>query len=70
MVYTDGIHLIADTVEELHTFSASIGLKRCWYSNKRGKHHPHYDLWGKYLKKSLDNGAKLLTTRDLIKHLK
>lgn len=35
-------HLIADSVDELHAFAASIGMKRAWF-----QHHtrmPHYDL--------------------------
>lgn len=35
-------HLMADSVDELHTFAASIGLKRSWFQDKPG--HPHYDL--------------------------
>jgi len=31
MVYTDGIHLVADSLEELHEFAHKIGLKREWY---------------------------------------
>ena len=42
MVYTDGVHLVADTEEELHKFAQKIGLKRSWYQDK--SHYPHYDL--------------------------
>lgn len=43
MVYTDGVHLISDTsLEELHEFAASIGIKRCWYhASSKWK---HYDI--------------------------
>lgn len=34
-------HLVADTLGELHTFAARLGLKRDWYQNKT---MPHYDL--------------------------
>ncbi len=50
MLYTDGIHLIADSIEELHTFANSIGLNRNYFYGKR-KGHPHYDLTNKYSKK-------------------
>ena len=43
MTYTDGIHLVADSLEELHEFASSIGIKRCWFHGMR-KGHPHYDL--------------------------
>lgn len=42
MVYYDSIgHLVADSLEELHRFAASIGLKRCWF---QASHYLHYDL--------------------------
>lgn len=42
MVYYDDIgHLVADSVEELHRFAASIGLKRCWFQSRT---YLHYDL--------------------------
>jgi len=36
--YTDGVHLVAETREELHAFAAAAGIKRCWF------HRDHYDL--------------------------
>jgi hypothetical protein len=35
-------HLLADTVEELHTFAARLGLKRAWFQDSTSC--PHYDL--------------------------
>lgn len=35
-------HLTADTLDELHEFATSIGLKRAWFQNHRLM--PHYDL--------------------------
>ncbi len=43
MVYTDGVHLVANTLEELHEFASRIGLGRHFYHGVR-KGHPHYDL--------------------------
>lgn len=40
-------HMWADTEAELHTFAASIGLKRVWFQHKKdldGYGLPHYDL--------------------------
>ena len=42
-VYTDGTHLIADSLDELHAFAAKIGLKRYWFQDAK-KLHPHYDI--------------------------
>lgn len=40
-----GGHMQADTDEELHTFAASIGLRRSWFQEPEGRPwHNHYDL--------------------------
>lgn len=39
--YKFSCHLVADTVAELHSFAACLGLKRSWFQNKI---IPHYDL--------------------------
>lgn len=38
-------HLYADTVEELHSFAARLGLRREWFQDK--PYFPHYDLTSK-----------------------
>lgn len=66
MVYTDKIHLVADSKRELHDFAFLIGLKRHFYEGTR-KGHPHYDLTNKYImKKAIENGAKIITSKELI----
>lgn len=73
MVFTDGIHLIAEDVAELHRFARSIGLKACWFHS--GSRHPHYDLLsGKsperrrmILERAVEMGAIVVTTRMLVK---
>jgi len=43
MIYTDGVHLVVDGLEEeLHLFAQSVGLKRQWFQDH--SHHPHYDI--------------------------
>lgn len=40
-------HLYADagdSLEELHSFAARLGLKRAWFQRKPGGGLPHYDL--------------------------
>ena len=67
MVYTDGVHMIATTVEELHTFAEKIGVHRCYYRNPRKKRHPHYDLMTKKaIKAAFDNGAEFATDRQIV----
>lgn len=59
MILTDGLHLVSDSsLDELHEFAASIGLKRCWY--RRG----HYDLFGNKLSVAVAHGAKMVHPRD------
>lgn len=42
MLYFDGVHLTADSLQELHTYAESIALKRCWFH--AACKHPHYDI--------------------------
>jgi hypothetical protein len=48
MIYTDGVHMVADSLAELHAFASSIGLKRIYFHGVR-KGHPHYDLTNKWI---------------------
>ena len=42
-LFSDGIHLISiESIEHLHAYCASIGIKRCWFHH--GARHPHYDI--------------------------
>lgn len=58
MIFTDGTHLIADTLTELHEFAQSLGLKREWFQPKS---YPHYDLFRGKPKLALKGGAELLS---------
>lgn len=69
MVYTDGIHLMAASVEELHAFAEKVGIKRCWFEGVR-KGHPHYDLNAQNKNKAIDGGAILVTSRELVNKFK
>lgn len=43
MIYSDGVHMVADSLEELHEYAKSIGVGR-WYFEGTRKGHPHYDI--------------------------
>lgn len=47
-------HLFADSLEELHAFAESIGMKREWFQNTK---LPHYDLTEARRKKAVAKGA-------------
>ncbi len=66
VVYFDGVHLVADTLEELHTFAADIGIKRCWFHNN--KKHPHYDCINKNKDKVLAaKSVTMINSRTMVK---
>lgn len=64
MVYTDGIHLVADSLDELHAFAQKIGLKREWFQDH--PKHPHYDIFGIMYNKARKAGAKFVMDRAFI----
>lgn len=66
MVYCDGVHLIADDLQELHQFAIQIGLKRCWFENKRHKKQPHYDVKGLMAEKAFNNGAIKISPKSIV----
>ena len=57
-------HLVADSVEELHRFAASVQINRCWFH--RGAKYPHYDVTGKQRAAAIAAGAKPVTGRKLV----
>lgn len=71
MIYTDGIHLVADSLQELHKFAYEITLSKCWFHNRRGKFRPHYDIICPHmLERAFDRGAKLVDSKEIVKILK
>lgn len=61
-------HLAATTIEELHEFAKSIGLKREWFQDKPG--HPHYDLKGTMIDRAKQRGATEVQRKELLKFLR
>jgi hypothetical protein len=50
-------HLLADDIDELHRFAASIGVKRTSYQGPPRTTTPHYDLTGYERRLALRAGA-------------
>jgi hypothetical protein len=48
-------HLVADSLDELHTFAHALGLKRDWFQHKT--RYPHYDVTISIREKALKLGA-------------
>lgn len=69
MILTDGVHLMSDSLDELHSFAGKIGLKRKWFQNH--ERHPHYDLTSnRIVQKALKNGANIVNSRELVMLIK
>lgn len=60
-------HMIADTLDELHTMADKIGLKRAWFQNDR---FPHYDI-GTLQRRNLaiSLGAVICDRRTFVGHM-
>jgi hypothetical protein len=66
MIYTDGVHLVADSLEELHKFASKVGLNRRYFEGVRKK-HPHYDLTNERVRNlSIEFGAIEITSREVL----
>lgn len=65
--YPRGCHLVADTIAELHSFAACLGLKRSWYQYKT---MPHYDLTCNKRKLAVQLGAKEVDRKQFVELLR
>lgn len=48
-------HLVADSLEELHTFAKALGLRRTWFQAEAS--YPHYDVTVSVRARALHMGA-------------
>lgn len=62
MVYTDRIHLVADSIPELHEFAVKIGLHRNMYHGQK-KGHPHYDLINLSFRSAAFHGGAIMVDK-------
>lgn len=62
-------HMMSDlSREELHSFAQNINLPHYWFENK--PRHYHYDVPRKYFKIAIDNGAIIVSSKELIRRCK
>lgn len=61
-------HLIADTLDELHTMARRIGLKRVWFQDK--PHCRHYDLTPARRAKAVELGAVECDRTTFVGHMR
>lgn len=66
MIYTDGVHLVADSLDELHKYAVKMGIKKHWFHGTR-KGHPHYDIPYLAAQKVVeDPDVHYITTREIL----
>jgi hypothetical protein len=56
-------HLLADDIDELHSFAASLGLKPSWFQDKGN--FPHYDLTESKRELALRRGAVAVSRQEV-----
>ena len=57
-------HLVADTLDELHSFASQIGLRRQWFQSSAS--YPHYDIKLSVRIKAIQLGAVPGTRKQII----
>lgn len=65
-VYTDGVHLVANSLEELHAFAKGLCFPKSWFQNKK-REYPHYDLTtSRAVIRAIHYGAIRIGSKELI----
>lgn len=59
-------HLLADSLDELHTFAKQIGLKKAWFQEPPKTKYPHYDINESRRLVAIKKGAIEINRRDTI----
>lgn len=57
-------HLVSDTLEELHAFALSIGVKSHFFHKSAS--YLHYDINGEQRIKAIEAGAIAVSSRELL----
>lgn len=55
------------SIENLHKMAEDLGIKRCWFHNKKGKEH--YDIPKKRLKE-IQSKCEVVDGREILKIIK
>lgn len=56
-------HLLADDLDELHAFAATLGLRRAWFQERAS--FPHYDLTESKRQLAISRGAVAATRQEI-----
>jgi hypothetical protein len=60
-------HMMADTLDELHSMASKIGIQRKWFQPHPA--HPHYDISKGKRQLAVQSGAQEVTSRELVMKL-
>jgi len=66
--YSYASHLFSDTLEELHQFAESIGLKRGWFQDSYSL--PHYDITQNKRNQAIKAGAIPVDRNTEVHHIR
>lgn len=67
MIYTDGVHLTAQSLSELCAYGTQVGLDSYWLQAGKKLLHPHFLICGKVKERVLaDRQVVKVSTRQLI----
>jgi hypothetical protein len=68
--HAESCHLftVPGNLQLLHVFAIQMGLKRCWFQNKKGG-MPHYDLTANKRALAVQMGAMELPREEVVKHI-
>ncbi len=69
MLYTDGAHLIADSLEELHAYALKMNLNWDWLHYSGKNFHPHFDICGHVRQRVLADAQVLVVSTSRIVEL-
>ena len=68
MLYTDGAHLIAESIDELIRYVTKLGLNPDWIHFMGKNFHPHFDICGQIKKRVLlDKQVQKVSKKDIVK---
>ena len=67
--YGYAAHMISDaSLDDLHNFARENGIHRRFYHSSRK--HPHYDIIAENYNRAIKGGAKVVTSKEIIRILR
>ncbi|WP_207493912.1 DUF4031 domain-containing protein [Aridibaculum aurantiacum] len=68
MLYTDGVHLVADSLDELYAYAEKMKLSWDWLHLGGRNVHPHFDICGHVRQRVLaDKEVKLVSKKEIVR---